>query len=370
MFPPIINAAHLLADAGWEVTILAAPSADSALKVPPHPAIAVRQIPERPSFVVRKGDYLRYALAAARLAVSLRPDLVYASDALSAWPAVIAARLAKSVLLYHEHDSPPDTIRPWLARWRAIAARQAQLVVFPNEARANLAQERTGFSKSHLHVVWNLPRRAELPVISPQPGPLRVYFHGSITPDRMPRSLVEAVLGFGGAVQLQIAGYEAALAKGYLAALLNLADCPSARGVVSYIGQISRGNLLDVAASNHVGLAFMPLSVAEVNMHHMTGASNKAFDYMAAGLALLVSDRPDWTRMFVDPAFAKACDAWNAGSASSALNWFLEHPEARMEMSVRNRRKIELDWNYDAAFSPVLKHIHELLSEPMRLGRV
>ena len=54
------------------------------------------------------------------------------------------------------------------------------------------------------------------------------------------------------------------------------------------------------AARAHVGLALMPLNSNDLNMRHMTGASNKPFDYMAAGLALLVSDLPDWRQMFVD----------------------------------------------------------------------
>jgi len=50
----------------------------------------------------------------------------------------------------------------------------------------------------------------------------------------------------------------------------------------------------------HVGLAFMPLSSDDPNEQAMVGASNKPFDYLACGLALLVSDLPDWQKMFVE----------------------------------------------------------------------
>ena len=40
----------------------------------------------------------------------------------------------------------------------------------------------------------------------------------------------------------------------------------------------------------------------------MTGASNKAFDYMAVALAVLVTDRQDWRQMYVEPGFGLACD--------------------------------------------------------------
>lgn len=86
----------------------------------------------------------------------------------------------------------------------------------------------------------------------------------------------------------------------------------------------------------------------------MTGASNKAFDYMAAGLALLVSDRPDWRDMFVSPGYGRACDPSDPASISAALNWFLDHPEERRAMGANGRAKIEAEWNYDTAFKPVL----------------
>jgi hypothetical protein len=42
---------------------------------------------------------------------------------------------------------------------------------------------------------------------------------------------------------------------------------------------------------------------------------------MAAGLALLVSDLPDWKKMFVDPAFLPVTPS-DVGSVLAALTWF------------------------------------------------
>ena len=96
---------------------------------------------------------------------------------------------------------------------------------------------------------------------------------------------------------------------------------------------------------------------SDLNMRHMTGASNKPFDYMAAGLALLVSDLPDWKTMFVDPGFGLACDPTDADSLSAALGWFIDHPEARRAMAARARKKIEAEWNYDTQFRAILESL-------------
>ena len=108
-----------------------------------------------------RAAYAAYAAAAARIAIRLRPDVVYASDPLGAGPGLLAARLTGARLVYHEHDTPnPGTLHPWLARLRRAAARRAAAVIFPNEARARIARDELGFSDDRLHVVWNMPRRA------------------------------------------------------------------------------------------------------------------------------------------------------------------------------------------------------------------
>ena len=78
---------------------------------------------------------------------------------------------------------------------------------------------------------------------------------------------------------------------------------------------------------------------------------------MAAGLALLVSDRPDWRTMLVDPGFALSCDPAEIGSIRTALGWLIDHPEARAEMGARGRAKIAGHWNYDRAFCRVIASV-------------
>lgn len=363
-YPPLIHASMLMADAGWDVTFLSAPIAGKALELPHHPHIRLQEIRTRPSHVMSKRAYAHYTAAAGRLALRLRPEIVYASDPLGAGPGLLTALLARARLVYHEHDSPTrDSLNPLLARARAIAARQADLVIFPNEARARIAQAELGFFTDGLRIVWNMPRRAELPVLDgPPDSPLVIYYHGSITPDRVPLAVVEAVRRLRGRARLRIAGYEAPGAAGYIAQLLDLGGGGNATRVVDYVGQVpSRADLIARAAQAHLGLALTPCHSNDVNMCHMTGASNKPFDYMAAGLALLVSDRPDWRDMFVRPGYARDCDPTDPASIAAALTWFVDHPAERRAMGVRCRAKIEAEWNYDVAFAPVVAALGETL---------
>jgi glycosyltransferase involved in cell wall biosynthesis len=353
-YPPLIHASCLMAEAGWDVTFLSAPIEGSRLELPRHPRISQWAIPTRPSHVMGKAAYARYAVASARLALRLRPDVVYASNPLGAGPGLLAARLARARLVYHEHDSPATgSLRPSMARARAAAARRAELVIFPNDARASIAQAELGFSTDHLRIVRNMPRRAELAPRNSQPeAPLALYYHGGIGPDLLPTAVVEAVRRLGGRASLRIVGYESPGAPGHIQRLLDLGG--NSAGVVHYAGPIPRAGLIAVAARAHVGLALITCHSNDLNLRHLTGASNKMFDYMAAGLALLVSDRTDWHDMFVKPGYARACDPTDPNSIAAELTWFLDHPAERLAMGATGRAKIATEWNYDTAFEPIM----------------
>jgi glycosyltransferase involved in cell wall biosynthesis len=241
-----------------------------------------------------------------------------------------------------------------LARARAAAARRAELVIFPNKARAQIAQAELGFFADRLRIVWNMPRRAELPPLDSrrEGAGLIVHYHGGISPDLLPMSVIEAVRRLNGRACLRIVGYEAPSAAGYIQRLLDLGVDGKSSGFIHYAGPVPRAQLVATAAQAHVGLAL--ITGSGVNIRHLTGASNKVFDYMAAGLSLLVSEGPEWREMFVTPGYARACDPRDPASIAAGLTWFLDHPTERRAMAASGRAKIEAEWNYDSAFTPVM----------------
>ena len=361
VYPPIIHAAHIFAEHGWSVDILSSPdNSVASLLVPPHPALTHHTTRIRPQNAVHALEYLAFLTKAIYLSITLRPDIIYASDPLGSGPGLIAAKLAAATLVYHEHDSPPiGTLPGWLAQLRKAAAGRARIVILPNADRGIILCRETNRPSPNLRIVWNMPRRSELPPLEAHTDDgLRLYFHGSITPDRLPEAVVDAVRRFKGRVKMLIAGYEAPGASGYLARLVERGAGENGPPLVKYLGQIPlRSELLQAASSAHVGLSFMPNSTEDLNMRHMVGASNKPFDYMAAGLSLLVSNLPEWNATYVTAGFGRACNPFDVDSVVSALHWFLNHPSERQEMGQRGRRKIEAEWNYDVAFAPIFEEL-------------
>jgi glycosyltransferase involved in cell wall biosynthesis len=237
--------------------------------------------------------------------------------------------------------------------YRHKIANDADVCVFPQQARLLKFLEATKRIKP-VYCVWNCPRVDEVSELtSPQDQGLIVYYHGSITSVRLPRQVIIAASRFRGAVRVRIAGYETPGSIGYVAELTSLAAKNGVAGLIEPLGAIPRHLLLRSASRAHVGLSLMPKRSEDINMQHMVGASNKAFDYMACGLPLLVTDLPEWASTFVEPGFARSCDPDDPDSIEAVLRWYLEHPDERRRMARKCRNKILRAWNYETVFANV-----------------
>ena len=88
----------------------------------------------------------------------------------------------------------------------------------------------------------------------------------------------------------------------------------------------------------------------------MTGASNKAFDYLACGLPVLVSDSrlARHVRRWRLHAALRSAEpqALPAPSAASSAR-----PDLARSMGEKGRQRILVEWNYETCFNPVLRRM-------------
>jgi glycosyltransferase involved in cell wall biosynthesis len=229
----------------------------------------------------------------------------------------------------------------------------------PNQRRAEVFAREVAVGSTVL-CVWNAPTRDE--VVSSRAAraghDLWVLYHGSIVPARLPISMVEALTLVPGAVKLRVVGYETVGHRGYVAELRAAAAAFGVTPRVDFVGAVrTRGELLGWCRRCDVGIAFMPRSSQDINEQNMVGASNKPFDYMASGLALLVSELPEWRATFVANGYGLTCDSDDCRSIADALRWFLDHPAETRRMGERGRQRVLSEWNYETQFAPVLEKI-------------
>jgi len=362
-YPPLMHSAQMLAGAGFDVTAIGTLKAGDTLRFPADTRVDVQLRRFEGIGWRQKAGYLRYAATVTSWAARHRPRWIYASDALSAPAASVAATVSGARVVYHEHDSPTPSARDsrfqqFVLRSRRRLAGRADICVLPNAGRAAAFERSTG--RRNAAVVWNCPARAEVRPPRVAGSGMRVLYHGSIVPARLPESVVHALTRLPASVTLVVAGYETAGHPGYVDRLAAIGRELGVRERLEFAGTFpQRADLLSLCATCDVGLSLMPADTSDVNEQSMAGASNKAFDYLACGLPLVVSDLPDWRTMFVDAGLAEAVDPASAESLASALAGYAADPQARVARGERGRQRILAEWHYERAFQPVLEQMLE-----------
>ena len=362
-YPPLVHSARLLADRGFEVLLLGTDALASSMAFPAHPGVTVQLMPFQPGGWLQKLSYFRFASSAAATAMTWRPSWIYASDPLSAPVALMLKQLLGVPVIYHEHDSPSSAVANGetgtsfmkvVMKSRRSLAQAADLCVLPAGERAREFTATTG--RGDVHVVWNCPARAEAEPAPVQPAgdALRLLYHGSIVPARVPKEILYAIAVLPPVITLTVVGYATSGHESYVHELTALAAQLGLSDRVRFMGPMSRDELMRRCGDSDAGLSLLPMGSTDINERSMVGASNKPFDYLARGLPVVVSELPDWVETFVTPGFGRSCDSRSPESIAVVLRWMLEHPRERALMGERGRQRILDGWNYDAQFAPVL----------------
>jgi glycosyltransferase involved in cell wall biosynthesis len=184
-----------------------------------------------------------------------------------------------------------------------------------------------------------------------------VVYSGSVTPERLPPSFLEAMGRARGRVRLRVVGYATIGYPRYIEQLKSTASQLGIESEIDFVGVLPRHRLQEVWDHADVGLALNPTRALSNNDRWMVGASNKPFDYMANGLAVLVSDLADWHATFVQPGYGLACDPCDPHGLAHILCWLAEHPDQTRAMGERGRQQIARAWNYEAQFAPVIERL-------------
>ena len=260
-------------------------------------------------------------------------------------------------------------------RSRRELAKVAEVCVLPNEERVKNFKAKTGTHRP-VECVWNVPRHEEVRQVKQEPNAsdsLKIFYGGSLSTDRLPLNVLDAIVERYPRISLQIVGYATYLHHDLAKKIQDYQK----KGVIQYYGPMSRYNIWEIADKCEAALCLMPRGAHDINLKDMVGASNKPFDAMARGLAVVISDLPEWTRMYLSEG-ANMASVSNVGekgaisamgygiainpesreSITAGLDWMLENRQKLWEMGERGRLKIQHEWNYEAMLNQVLAHIH------------
>lgn len=359
-YPPLHHIAGILRADGFELRFLGTGAyGTDSLGIP---GADVRRMKFRKGGLLQKLHYLRFVMWCLLCCLIWRPRLVYASDPFSTPVGVLVHRLLRLQVIYHEHDSPTAWQRDdhQLTSWmrsvngaRLSLMGEALRIVVPSEGRANVLREQVA-DPSRIVTVWNVPSRNEVRSRRVErPSEFTLWYHGSLTNERVPVTILEAMAGLDVSIRLVVVGYETVGSVGFVHEFQQSANYLGVGDRVTIHPPMQRSQLLDESTRADAGLALILTEREDVNMDAMSGASNKPFDYLACGLAVVVNDSRDWKEMFVDPGFGVASDPASAEDLSKQFEWLARNRTRCEEMGASGRQRVLESWNYEHHFEPV-----------------
>lgn len=358
-YPPLHHSAKMFAERGWTVLFLGIHSDGSkSLRIPTHALVSVRYFARRRFYLSSSIYYAAYCIWVLAIMLKHRPAVVYGSDIAATPILLLTQSIFLADIVYHEHDTPR---RPrhgkfgalFLSRCHARVARTAQFCVIPQSKRRKIFVKK--FNRSlPTFCVWNCPSVYEVSGARSHniaSAAIRFYYHGNISAQLLPATIIEALALCGDNAELVFVGYETSDGRGHVAHLLNVAKALGIESQVFYLGILQRAELLVEARKADVGVMFVDTNSRDANMINLAGASNKVFDYMASGQMVLTTSEAEWRSFLVDPGYAITCRSLRVSDIAQSMRWCSDNRETVRKMGERGRAKIMADWNYETQFS-------------------
>jgi glycosyltransferase involved in cell wall biosynthesis len=374
-YPPTVNAAHLLSE-HFDVVLIGRnydlPDGEYPANVTVHRLGPYTSIQERmlASPLAKLREYLDFVAQARHLLEGV--SLIYAYDAFG----YTAARLCcltlpyKTPLIYQNHEieehlSGLFSLSGWIQRAERAWINQANLVVFPDKARATFFQKVTGLKEAPT-IVPNFPRKSFftlsddwVSVLPKRWESVTLFYRGSISETSAMREIVTAASLFKQDKQKVAVQFVGFLQNAERQALHNWVYRVKMSDSFSYLGVLPYEDLQTPTFQATVGFALYKST--SFDRVACASACNKIYEYAACGLPVIVSDFPTYREYLSGELWVRFADPEDPQSINAALQDILSDFEQYRVMCLAARQAFEQKFNYEFVFSPLLSTIKELV---------
>jgi glycosyltransferase involved in cell wall biosynthesis len=338
-----------LVRAGYRVSIVAPHPHDEVIS-----GIAIKAVPKVTSRLARM---IGATWGVYREALRQRAD-VYHFHSTEMIPVGWLLKLHGKRVLYDVREDTPADMRAkyWIPRWTRPAVAWAVDIAEKLSGRfldgivAATPHIGQRFPRSKTAVVQNFPLLDEaFPASSPylERPPLVLYI-GTITAIRGVLELIDAIslLPETLPAQLAIAGEFAP------SELEQEARQKLGWKRTDFAGWQDRHGLLDLLSSARVGVVpFLPVP------NHMDCQPIKLFEYMLAGLPVVVSNLPQLSEIVQEAQCGILVEPGSPEAIADALQWLLEHPVEAQTMGNRGRQAVLQTYNWNSQ-AQLLLHLY------------
>jgi glycosyltransferase involved in cell wall biosynthesis len=296
--------------------------------------------------------YLEYLLSACRQAVRERADIYHAHDLYPLAPAFLGARLRGAKVVYDAHElwTEQGRMSNFVARiWRKIESfllPRVDAALTVNEYIAEILHVEYG-AKEKPVVVMNCQPYAASPGRTLKlvnflrdrgiQGKRIVLHQGTLMPDRGLSQLVRAFEFLEDDIVLILMG-DGALRQ-ELSVLVRQLGLDTR---VWFHPPVSPDVLLAYTASADLGVVIYENTCR----NNYLCSPNKLFEYLAAGIPIVMCDFPVLRRLFQKYEVGRAFDPGSPKSIASAIQFCLDDP-ARYERMCANTQQAMLEYNWE-----------------------
>ena len=344
--------AKSLAAAGHDVTVVHLPSDRHA----DHLHLdGFRVVCATPPTWLRRALPLRayriaFLLAFVREAVRARPEVVHAHDAPMLAPGLLAARLGRAKLVYDSHElatGVPYRERFWarmVVTLERIALPRCAAVITVSDGIADRLRDIYRLRQRPV-VVRNVP---DVDAAAPGVAGLRERFgihsapliihQGALAPGRGCETLVEAVSSLPDAHLVFLGDAW----PGYRGVVERSAREAGIKDRVHFVPSVAVEDILRYTREADVGVSLL----SDDCDNHRLALPNKVFDYIAAGVPVVVSDLPELRRMVEEHEVGRTAKADDTSDVARALGAALSEDDERRE--ALTRAGAELRWSREA----------------------
>ena len=355
--------ASSLGRAGFGVTVFA-DAAPGLRRIESRPDYRVVRI-ERPLARLPVIRFLAGELVRARVLSRAGPDILHAHDSNALLPVWLAASRNRRPFVYDAHDlwlERPRRERSRVYHWanqawyrlleRALVPRASGWITVSAPIAAHLERR---YRLSHVEVVENYPPKSQ--VTGHKTLSLRTLQGGDAIPENMPIVLYLGGLmgdrGIGALVEAMTDVPDAhlvLLGEGPQAgALMRLADSLGIGRKVHRLGPVPGEEVVAYARSADVGVS--PMTPSGLNNRY--SLPNKLFQYMAAGLPVVVGDLPEVRAVVESSGAGYAVDTRSPPAIAAAIRKALSDP-ASSEMGARGRQAVVQRFNWETGASHLI----------------
>lgn len=345
-----------LAAAGYKVTLIIQHDGVEVVD-----GIQIRPLPRQKDRAKRMTDVVWRAYKAA---LQENAELYHFHDPELIPVGILLALRGKRVIYDIHEDVPRDIldkeyIKPWL---RVLVAKGAEFVEWFGAkcfdgviaATPSIAAR---FPVPKTITVQNFPVMKELspePAMPYQERPLTVVFTGAIMGIRGIREIVSAMEYFPETLPVELCLAGKFIPPGLEDSTKQLPGWKRTR----FLGWLSNTDVERVLGRARVGLAlFHPVQ------NNLLSQPTKLFEYMSAGIPVVVSDFPLWRNIVGDIECGLLVDPLDPQAIATAIRWLLEHPLEAEDMGKRGQMAVRKLFNWEGEREKLLAFYAKVLTE-------